>query len=229
MRLILLPGMDGTGILFNPLISELPDNVNFNVISYPTHTPLNYSELTALVRRGLPIDDEIIIVAESFSGPIAYNLAKDKHLKIKSIIFVASFLKKPRILLNLINWLPLSVIFKLPIPVVIIRTYFLGKSANQGIVELFKDVVKKVSGKVLASRCKQISNLDTSLESINTPCLYIQAENDKLVTNESLDAFKQVNTSIKVVMVQGPHFILQSNPKKCAEIIAEEYRNRLKD
>ncbi|NRA62477.1 MAG: hypothetical protein HRU25_16560 [Psychrobium sp.] len=33
MKLILLPGLDGTGLLFEPLINIMPDNVDFDIIT----------------------------------------------------------------------------------------------------------------------------------------------------------------------------------------------------
>ena len=51
---------------------------------------------------------------------------------------------------------------------------------------------------------------------------------DKLVPEDNLNLFKSVNSDVKVVSVSGPHFILQANPEKCAEVITEEYHLRTK-
>lgn len=54
VSLVLLPGLDGTGELFEPLIDQLPGTIDPIVISYPTHEPLEYSALVARVLEKLP-------------------------------------------------------------------------------------------------------------------------------------------------------------------------------
>ena len=39
IRLVLLPGMDGTGILFEPLLEILPSDLHAKVVSYPVNEP----------------------------------------------------------------------------------------------------------------------------------------------------------------------------------------------
>ena len=49
--LVLLPGMDGTGDLFAPLLSALSPALRTIVIRYPSDRPLGYAELEAHARR----------------------------------------------------------------------------------------------------------------------------------------------------------------------------------
>lgn len=35
MKVVLLPGLDGTGVLFKPLIDVLSSEINVQIISYP--------------------------------------------------------------------------------------------------------------------------------------------------------------------------------------------------
>lgn len=51
LDLVLLPGMDGTGFLFEPFVNALPSGINPIVVAYPTNKPLSYKEL-------LPVGDE---------------------------------------------------------------------------------------------------------------------------------------------------------------------------
>ena len=75
VSLILLPGMDGTGQLFEPLVSALAGEFEIKVVTYPTSTPLGYSELEAIAREAIPKEGSYVILGESFSGPIAIALA----------------------------------------------------------------------------------------------------------------------------------------------------------
>lgn len=77
MKVVLLPGLDGTGILFKPLTDVLSKDIDYLVISYPADRNLNYQELVEYVMGQLPKED-FILVGESFSGPIAYQIALRK-------------------------------------------------------------------------------------------------------------------------------------------------------
>ena len=74
-KLVLLPGMDGTGDLFGPLIDQLRGVVNTVVVRYPTAQPRTYSELTALAREALPQRSTVSCSSASRSPvPLRYSL-----------------------------------------------------------------------------------------------------------------------------------------------------------
>ena len=49
--LILLPGLDGTGIALRPFLAALPAEVKPIVISYPPDRPLSLGQHAELIRR----------------------------------------------------------------------------------------------------------------------------------------------------------------------------------
>lgn len=64
--LVLLPGMDGTGTLFAPLIAALPSDFKVIVLKYPTLIPLGYDELIDLVKVQLPAEEDFLILGSRF-------------------------------------------------------------------------------------------------------------------------------------------------------------------
>ena len=58
--LVLLPGLEGAGLLFEPLLAALPSSIRTQVVSYPPDQPLSLAEYAALVRKlersALPYD-----------------------------------------------------------------------------------------------------------------------------------------------------------------------------
>ena len=72
--LVLLPGLDGTGLLFQPLVECLPDAIEPVVVSYPPDQKLGYEELLPLVLERLPAAP-FVLLGESFSGPLAVMAA----------------------------------------------------------------------------------------------------------------------------------------------------------
>jgi len=68
MKIAFLPGMDGTGELFNSVINELPE-YECLVIPLPSSGQQDYVSLVEYVKSKLP-EEECVLVVESFSGPI---------------------------------------------------------------------------------------------------------------------------------------------------------------
>ena len=87
MKLILLPGLDGTGNLFEPFVAHLPEEFPATIISYPTDQKLNYEQLKNLVIRQLPNDEPFALIAESFSGAIAVLIATEAPPNLKTRMY----------------------------------------------------------------------------------------------------------------------------------------------
>ncbi|HEC27635.1 MAG TPA: alpha/beta hydrolase [Gammaproteobacteria bacterium] len=224
MKVVLLPGLDGTGILFKPLTDALSKDIDTMVISYPPDLNMSYRELVEFVMGQLP-KEEFILVGESFSGPIAYQIALLKPKTIKSVIFVATFLENPRrYFLNLSRLLPKNFILTMPIPDFIVRYFILGSAVDRQVINLYKQTIKKRSPSVLSFRLNEISKLSASKEPCDLRAIYIQATNDLLVPGSCVEVFKKVFKRLNVFRVRGSHFILQTNPIACAEIIENEIR-----
>ena len=95
MKLVLLPGMDGTGDLFDPLLSALPEEIEPTVVSYPGSESLGYEELVGIAREAIPADEPYAILGESFSGPIAVSLAADAGTNLVALFLCCTFIRNP--------------------------------------------------------------------------------------------------------------------------------------
>src|SRR4051794_30021183 len=154
MKLVLLPGLDGTGLLFEPLLRVLPSHFAPLVISYPANEPLSYAQLLPLVRASLPVDEDYILLAESFSGPIAVELAASDPPRLKALILCATFLSNPACLSDKFSTLVRPIAFTLEFPEFVVRRYLLGRDAPAYLVEDFRRVSRSVSPEVLAFRMR---------------------------------------------------------------------------
>ncbi len=222
-KLILLPGLDGTGRLFAPLIRELPDSVTTVTLAYPPDTCLSFEEHVAFVSERLPRNEPFYLLAESFSGPVALAILKTGRYPVVKTLFVATFARAPRPkLLKTIQPLPLASLLKIPLPSGLIRYFCLGHSATDDEIAAFRDTLDRVNPKVLAARLAILAKVDLSadLSGISTPCSFIQATQDRLVPRNAVDVFREGLKNLDVVSVPGPHFILQAESKACAEVIA---------
>jgi len=224
MKLILLPGLDGTGELFSPFIKELPATIEVEVIAYSAQQRLNYHQLVSYVKERLP-KEEFILLAESFSGPIAYEIVRCGHHALKGVVFVTTFLRPPRAkLLQWVRFLPLGWIFALPLPTFMIKKLLLGSQIDHQTIALFKETLKKVDPNVIAFRVREIANLNLEYQAITTPAIYIQATDDLLVPLNMVDKFEECFANITIYKVEGSHLILQSKPQMCATLIVKLFQ-----
>ena len=95
MKLVLLPGMDGTGILFEPFLESLPESISPIVVTYPCDMPLSYAELLQVIEAKLPSAEPFIVLGESFSGPLALRIAASCPPGLKGLVLSASFARNP--------------------------------------------------------------------------------------------------------------------------------------
>ena len=72
--IILLPGLDGTAKLFEPFIAAAPSRFSVTPVALPCEK-LTYEELADSVASTVP-DGPVVVIAESFSGPLAIALAE---------------------------------------------------------------------------------------------------------------------------------------------------------
>ncbi len=220
--LVLLPGMDGSGTLFTEFVRCLPSNARVRVVRYPALTARSYSELEELVISQLPLDESCIIVAESFSGPIALRIAAAFPAEITAAVLVSSFAYWPlgklgRIIANL----PLSLIFRLPLPDVVIKTFLLDRSASKGAVRAVRNAVMSVRPSVLAARSKDALASDYCREGLDSRIrvVAINAKNDCLLGRIARDSVVKVCPDASVEVVEGPHLTLQSNPEAVVAVL----------
>jgi len=223
MKIVLLPGLDGTGLLFKPFIEALPNDTDILLIRYPKSKKQSYSELVNYVLPQLP-EEDYILVGESFSGNVVYQIALSNPKHLKKVIFVASFLSSPRPwLLKIINLIPSKILFLAPPPKILIKSFMLGFSAKESIIQLFLEALKQVSPDVLSFRLKEINKLKDSTNPSNNKnnieAYYIQATNDYLVPSKSVEAFEKCFSNLTVFKINGSHFILQSKPIECAKVV----------
>jgi pimeloyl-ACP methyl ester carboxylesterase len=220
VSLVLLPGLDGTGSLFRPLLRELPDEVEPIVLSYPAREVLDYSALTQLALRSLPTGRPFVLLGESFSGPVAVLAAATQPKGLLGVILCASFVSAPRPWAKIA--LPLAPLLPLHATARMAGSYVLmGRFTNSEVAELMLAALAQVPGRVLRARLAAAANVDVTvqLRSLDVPTLYLQASEDAVVPSEAAEVFSQVARRSSVEVVVGPHFLLQCVPSAAAKSI----------
>jgi pimeloyl-[acyl-carrier protein] methyl ester esterase len=214
MHLILLPGMDGTGLLFQPLLQALGDRYSASVVAYPATEPRSYEELELLILERLPTHENFVIIAESFSGPLALRIAARRPPRLRGIVLCATFVSNPLRILPL--WLAPAVrpwMFRLS-PKWLQSRVLLGQRAPAELRSLFARAQAAVSPEVFACRTRAILSVDVARElaGCRYPILYLQGRRDRIVAAHNLRLIRTLNPDVAVGEVDAPHLVLQAAP-----------------
>jgi pimeloyl-[acyl-carrier protein] methyl ester esterase len=217
--LVLLPGLDGTGDLFAPLLRELSTDLRPLVVRYPIE-PLEYRELVEFALELLPSDETFVILGESFSGPVAISLATRVPERVRGVLLSASFVSSP---------LPFSPVLSRLVGTAPIRwmTEKLGPSRLMGRFEsaearsLMLNALGTLPDEVLRVRIRAVLSADVSLElrKLERPMLYLQASEDAIVSSTAAAKFARLAQRGRVERIIGPHCLLQCVPAPSARAI----------
>lgn len=211
-RLALLPGMDGTGELFAPLLAVIPPGVATRVVRYPADEFLSYDALLERVEDQLREERDIVLVAESFSGPLALRYAVKHGRRVRAVVLCASFVQSP-----LPRWLRIlvrPVLFRRPPSTFMVRRLMLGADAPDQLVRAVTEAIGRVAPSVLAARLREVFDLDCtrSLRQCPAPIMYLAPSNDALLRGAALAAVRANRPQVRVARLTGPHLLLQRRP-----------------
>src|SRR5262249_4544096 len=94
-RLVLLPGLDGTGSLLRGFRDALDPSIRTIVIPYPLYRELDYSAREGLVRPRLPEKSSSALRAGPSGAPIAFSFAAPRPAGLRGLILTCSFARNP--------------------------------------------------------------------------------------------------------------------------------------
>lgn len=215
---VLMPGLDGTGILFAPLLEALDDRLPTAVLRYPPDEPLGYAELLERIRPMLP-PGELVLVGESFSGPLAIELAADLGERVRGLVLSASFARNPapELARSLAFMMPLAAIFASFGPT--LRAFLMNGKEDSLVWRLIKEAEASVKPAVYQHRIRAILDVDVraSLRALELPVLYLRALRDRLVGEDALELVRDCARALRVAEVDAPHLLLQMAAEEASE------------
>lgn len=227
LQLALLPGMDGTGLMLQSFQEILAAEVPVTVVRYPARQRRNFAELVVDAYEQLPKGVPLVLLGESFSGPVAVTLARHFRLEVRGLILCATFARAPRSILPwVLPLLPTRSLLRIEPPERLVRYFCLGQDAPPLVMERFRETLKAVDPRVLAQRLEILSRVDVTadLPHLSMPVLYIQAARDRLVPERALLPFSQAIHQLVVSRVDGPHFLLEAAPQEAEAAVMDFVR-----
>lgn len=219
--LILLPGMDGTGLLFDAFKRALGTTARIRVIGYPADEPLGYEALQLFVKSALPDNEPFFLLAESFSGPIAIEIAAMRNPQLQGLILCCTFARNPRPRLAWSEFLISFVPFKW-VPNLAMSHFLLGRFATPVARQAIARAVALVRPAVMRTRARAVMAVDVSghLPRIRVPILYLRAADDRLVPASACAYIQELSPTARVSVINGPHCLLQVASDEAAAVVS---------
>jgi pimeloyl-[acyl-carrier protein] methyl ester esterase len=220
--LVLLPGLDGTEVFFQPLLASLPQSVRPIVVCLPTSGTNTYADLLATVRNAVAKIPECYVLGWSFSGPLALMLAVAEPSKVRGVMLAATFVRSPHP--RLARWR-----FAACTPVIwTIRVSrrapgWLWLRPSDPVHRAKAETWVRVRTRVIAARIRALLTVDARevLRHCQQPILYLAGSHDRVVPFRHVKEITNIRPSVQVHTIEGRHMALYTNPEATVRVILE--------
>ncbi len=228
-HLVFMPGLDGTGKSFEPLLPFIAADNLVTIVSYPADRILSFEETVESAAGQIPAGRPPVVIAESFSGPVAVRMIASGRVEARALVLCATFARPPHpFVWRVVHYLRLP-LFIQPLMSKSFFNYVMGNPKQAAaLLPLWKKVHADVPAHVLTSRLALVNHVDVTrdLRKLDIPCLYLQATDDRIVPAGCLSVFERNVAQLSVKKIKAPHFILQSDPENCLAAI-DEFLDRI--
>lgn len=213
---LLLPGLDGTGRLFHWFADAMPAEQPRRIVDYPPQPQWRIDDYVDHVAGLLATEARVLLIAESFSGPIALRVL-ERARNVAGVVFVASFSHAPS---RLLEWIPSTGLLSLAqrrMPRAALRFFCAGWDTPAPQIDALQAVIAAMPPELLRARLRLLRELaETTTVRSSAPILRIVAAQDRLVARSR---WRIDGGAVTTAVVRGPHFLLQTQPREClAEI-----------
>ena len=225
-RLVLMPGLDGTGKLFAPLIPLLEQHFELSIVTYPDLD--SFSDYIDCAQRQLPETPGFSLLAESFSGPVAMALMARLPGQIGASVLAATFARSPlAALTRMDNYIPEQVFSIGALSEFVLDVYETEDEDFSETQPLPLNVTEQLDGVLLKHRIAVLSRIDISamLPDIELPILYLHAMRDRIVAETDAQMIEEYLPDVHRVDIDAPHLLLQTRPQLCAELIIKHVQS----
>ena len=215
-----MPGLDGTGKLFAPIIPLLERHCDLVIVTYPDLD--TFSDYVDCARNQLPEAPGYSLVAESFSGPVALTLMAQRPDQIGPSVLAATYARSPLpALTRMANYIPEQMFSIGALNEFCLDVYAANNEDDSETQPLPLNVMEQLDGSLLKHRISVLSRIDVSalLPDIDLPILYLRAVRDRIVSENDAQMIQKYLPDVERIDIDAPHLLLQTRAQQCAELI----------
>lgn len=221
-NIVLMPGLDGTGKSFEPLLPSIAEDARVTIVRYPTDRLLSFDETVNCAAAQIPEGTSPVFIAESFSGPVAIRLIASGLVRAKALVLCATFARSPHPLMwSMVRFLRMPLLIRPEMPRPFFKFIIGDDQRIEALLPLWKKVHAEVPASVMDFRLSIINSIDVlpDLPKLTLPCLFLQAQKDRVIPEGCLKEIACRIPQLQVEKIQAPHFILQAEPLACLAAI----------
>ena len=220
-KIYLLPGLDGTGLLFAPLLGRLPAGAA-QVVRYPFDHSESWEALVDVVRDQVDTGAPFVLFAESFSGPVAVRFLRACGERCVGLLACATFLSNPAPVGLRVATLPgVSRLVPARPPRWAVRRLLLSRRAPVELVGSVARVISTVPAATVARRLRLVRGLAAAPTRLPMPVVYVRGDQDRLVGARSEAEFLRAIPGATGRRAGGPHLLAQENPGAVAALLLD--------
>jgi alpha-beta hydrolase superfamily lysophospholipase len=224
--LVLCPGLDGSGNLFGPLQAEADARgVPVEIVRYPSRGACRtVDDYVAIVRthRARFVGTPHLLVAESFSGPLAIRAAAADPPA--GLVLVATFRRRPRRWPAWLLGAAGPVLRQLPPPRWAIRAFLTGP-ADPALLDTLQREMASARHQV-ASRLRLVADHDagSAYRDVDAPILLLDGAHDRIVTAADTEDLRTLRPDATSRTLDAAHLVLQTAPQRALDAIEAWWR-----
>ena len=224
-NIALLPGLDGTGYLYQALITQV-DEFSCHVLSYPEDL-IDPQEIATYLAKNNNVSAIDLFVAESFGCRVLVELLKIESIVSKPSVFLAGFSSistRYKVLAQGPDFL-LRAFYKKAANRFVLRRYCLGNTKDENLVDFLQEVLVAVPYETVIGRLRFLAKypfVKTNAKLHKSK--FVLAKSDKLLSLVQQKQFALGIETDEVIELNAPHFIAQTNTAEVAQIIRDSLK-----
>ena len=221
--LVLMPGLDGSGALFAAIEACIADDWKRKSICYPADLPADIEAYVSYAERALEAERTVVLVAESFSAPIAIRLAHRLGRRVKALVLCASFATRPHVLVEWASRCPEALLERLARQRWAMRWFCIGRRAPKTVLSAVEAQLRQLAGRTIKRRLRMLVTPDaaSTFARLDIPVLLLQPTRDRLLDPWAPKRLEKLAPAARIERLNGPHFLLQAEPQACWRRIAD--------
>lgn len=218
---LLLPGLNGSCLFYKALIAELKGVVDCTTADLPQEGDQDYPTLVEDLRTRFANTDFSVVIAESFSGPLAVHAIAKGALSSQALVLGATFLTTPYRSIPRDWFSGLAAMGGqhsfLTLPY--IRTFLLNGGCAVNANEVLAET-NRLPPEMIRARTTIATGADAreAYKGLTLPILVLNAKRDRLIFSFDRSTFS-ANDNAEVIWLDAPHFLFQCAAQDAARAI----------
>lgn len=220
LPVVMLPGLDGTGLLSAHFVEAMQARgQQMQVLPLPLQGPQDYATLASILGPQLPASP-FVLLAESFAGPLAIELAAAGLPGLRGLILSTTFARRP-VPLPAASARMLAPAWPLP-PLALMARLLLGQWRTRANLRELGQAITQVPAAILRQRAATTLQADVRalLPELVLPTLCLHGRQDRLLWPPSVAELQALLPDARHVSLEGPHLLLQARADAAAAEVA---------